>query len=54
LKDLYNNLNSDNFEIRGTGNLAVNTDFRSDYIMNSTISGIEEADVLLLVGTDLK
>ena len=54
LKDLYNVLNSDNFEVRTKENLPLNTDFRSSYIMNSRIVGVEDADVLLLVGTDLK
>jgi NADH dehydrogenase (ubiquinone) Fe-S protein 1 len=35
-------------------NLKVQPDFRSSYIMNSRIVGVEDADVLLLVGTDLK
>jgi len=30
----------------------VNSDFRSGYLMNSRISGVDEADVLLLVGTN--
>jgi len=54
LKDLYNSLDSDNFEIRNTGNLALNPDLRSGYIMNSRITGVEDADALLLIGTDLK
>lgn len=54
LKDLYNSLDSDNFEVRGAGNMALNADLRSGYVMNSRITGVEDADVLLLVGTDLK
>ena len=27
-------------------------DFRSSYMLNSTISGVEEADVILFVGTN--
>ena len=54
LKDLYNRLDSDNFEIRQRGNLALSHDFRSNYIMNSRLQGVEEADVLLLVGTNPK
>lgn len=30
----------------------MNSDLRSDYIMNSGISGIEDSDLLLLVGTN--
>lgn len=53
LKDLLNRLNSDTlcteevFPTSGAG-----TDLRSNYLLNSRISGIEEADVLLLVGTN--
>ncbi|KAM3131755.1 hypothetical protein pb186bvf_016151 [Paramecium bursaria] len=54
LKDLLNKLDSDNFEIRGKGVPHLNPDFRANYLMNSKITGIEEADVLLLVGTNPK
>uniref|UniRef100_A0A3Q2CA70 NADH-ubiquinone oxidoreductase 75 kDa subunit, mitochondrial n=1 Tax=Cyprinodon variegatus TaxID=28743 RepID=A0A3Q2CA70_CYPVA len=53
LKDLLNRLNSDNlcteemFPMAGSG-----TDLRSNYLLNTSIAGIEEADVLLLVGTN--
>ncbi|XP_043987362.1 NADH-ubiquinone oxidoreductase 75 kDa subunit, mitochondrial-like [Gambusia affinis] len=53
LKDLLNRLNSDNlcteevFPMAGSG-----TDLRSKYLLNTSITGIEEADVLLLVGTN--
>ncbi|XP_005797691.2 NADH-ubiquinone oxidoreductase 75 kDa subunit, mitochondrial [Xiphophorus maculatus] len=53
LKDLLNRLNSDNlcteevFPMAGSG-----TDLRSKYLLNTSIAGIEEADVLLLVGTN--
>ncbi|KAJ8282161.1 hypothetical protein COCON_G00046800 [Conger conger] len=53
LKDLLNHLNSDAlcteevFPMAGAG-----TDLRSSYLMNSRISGIEEADLLLLIGTN--
>ncbi|XP_077175354.1 NADH-ubiquinone oxidoreductase 75 kDa subunit, mitochondrial [Paroedura picta] len=53
LKDLLNRVNSDNlcteevFPTTGAG-----TDLRSNYLLNTTISGVEEADVLLLVGTN--
>eukprot|EP00794_Sanderia_malayensis_P003367 gene3367-3856_t len=52
LKDLLNSFNSEGlyteeaFPNSGTG-----TDIRSNYLFNTTISGIEDADVLLLVGT---
>nr|XP_056717451.1 NADH-ubiquinone oxidoreductase 75 kDa subunit, mitochondrial [Euleptes europaea] len=53
LKDLMNRVNSDNlcteevFPTAGAG-----TDLRSNYLLNTTIAGVEEADVLLLVGTN--
>lgn len=53
LKDLLNKLNSDNlcteevFPMAGAG-----SDLRSNYLLNSRISGIEESDLLLLIGTN--
>lgn len=35
-------------------NLKVSADFRAGYLMNSRICGVEEADVLLLVGCNPK
>ncbi|XP_030637496.1 NADH-ubiquinone oxidoreductase 75 kDa subunit, mitochondrial [Chanos chanos] len=53
LKDLLNKLNSDTlcteevFPMSGAG-----TDLRSNYLLNTRISGIEECDLLLLIGTN--
>uniref|UniRef100_A0A9J8BK42 NADH-ubiquinone oxidoreductase 75 kDa subunit, mitochondrial n=1 Tax=Cyprinus carpio carpio TaxID=630221 RepID=A0A9J8BK42_CYPCA len=53
LKDLLNRLDSDTlcteeiFPMAGAG-----TDLRSNYLLNSRIAGIEECDLLLLVGTN--
>uniref|UniRef100_A0A668APZ5 NADH-ubiquinone oxidoreductase 75 kDa subunit, mitochondrial n=1 Tax=Myripristis murdjan TaxID=586833 RepID=A0A668APZ5_9TELE len=53
LKDMLNRLNSDNlcteelFPMAGAG-----SDLRSNYLLNTGIAGIEEADLLLLVGTN--
>lgn len=53
LKDLFNRLDSEGlcteevFPSDGAG-----TDLRSNYLLNSRIAGVEEADVLLLVGTN--
>ncbi|XP_004066663.1 NADH-ubiquinone oxidoreductase 75 kDa subunit, mitochondrial [Oryzias latipes] len=53
LKDLLNRLDSENlcteelFPMAGAG-----TDLRSNYLLNSRIAGIEESDLLLLVGTN--
>ncbi|XP_045917522.1 NADH-ubiquinone oxidoreductase 75 kDa subunit, mitochondrial-like [Micropterus dolomieu] len=53
LKDLLNRLDSENlcteelFPMAGAG-----TDLRSNYLLNSRIAGIEDCDLLLLVGTN--
>uniref|UniRef100_A0A3B3VBJ2 NADH-ubiquinone oxidoreductase 75 kDa subunit, mitochondrial n=1 Tax=Poecilia latipinna TaxID=48699 RepID=A0A3B3VBJ2_9TELE len=53
LKDLLNRLDSESlcteevFPMAGAG-----TDLRSNYLLNSRIAGIEECDLLLLVGTN--
>ncbi|OWK52969.1 NADH-ubiquinone oxidoreductase subunit, mitochondrial [Lonchura striata] len=53
LKDLLNRMNCDTlcteeiFPTAGAG-----TDLRSNYLLNTKIAGVEEADVLLLVGTN--
>lgn len=55
LKDLVNKLGSDNLatdQINGDQAPIHGADFRSNYTFNTTIPGIEEADVLLLVGTN--
>lgn len=53
LKDLLNKFNSDNLYVESNLDVADGlTDIRSNYTLNSSIAGIEEADVLLLVGTN--
>lgn len=55
LKDLVNALGSENLATDApNGNLPPTTgvDIRSNYIFNSTIDGIEDADQILLVGTN--
>ncbi|KAF5350664.1 hypothetical protein D9756_008524 [Leucocoprinus leucothites] len=55
LKDLANRLNSDNLTLDQTnGHLSPvhGVDVRSNYLFNSTIPGVEEADAILLVGTN--
>ncbi|KAJ3039718.1 NADH dehydrogenase (ubiquinone) 78K chain precursor, 5-prime end [Rhizophlyctis rosea] len=54
LKDLFNRLGSESLRLDGTNLDKVSplVDFRSNYILNSTINGVEEADVVLLVGTN--
>jgi len=50
LKDLMNKMGCNNFAWED--GLALNFDLRSEYLFNSTIEGVEEADALLLVGTN--
>ena len=55
LKDLMNRLDSDNLILDQTnGHLPPvhGVDVRSNYLFNATISGVEEADAILLVGTN--
>ncbi len=51
LKDLTDNLGITNRDCRQEGTLFESKD-RADYLFNTTIAGIEEADVCLLVGTN--
>ncbi|CAO1636716.1 unnamed protein product [Parajaminaea phylloscopi] len=55
LKDLVNRLGSENLAVdqpAGDAAPVYGQDFRSNYSFNSTIPNIEEADALLLVGTN--
>jgi len=49
LKEMMNRLNSNNTECRIDGSQQ-NADLRQNYMLNSTILGIEEADMIFLVG----
>ncbi|GMH26826.1 hypothetical protein Nepgr_028669 [Nepenthes gracilis] len=49
LKDLLNRMGSNNVWCEGNG-MQTQADLRSGYLMNSSISGLEKADVFLLVG----
>lgn len=48
-KDLLNRLGCENIDIRSDAP-RLNADFRNQYLMNSRISGIDETDLLLLIG----
>jgi len=51
-KEFFNNtLNSENLEFRNKKTY-LNADSRINYLFNSTISGIEESDLILLIGTN--
>ncbi|KAK3719699.1 ndufs1 NADH-ubiquinone oxidoreductase subunit [Vermiconidia calcicola] len=54
-KDLANRLGSENLALdqpQGSSPIAHGIDVRSNYAFNSKITGVEEADVILLVGTN--
>ncbi|MDA8618507.1 NADH-quinone oxidoreductase subunit NuoG [Candidatus Pelagibacter bacterium] len=50
-KKLFKTLKSENLEFREK-NFYINSDEKMNYIFNSSIAGIEEADLILLVGTN--
>lgn len=52
-RDLLHRLNCDNIDVR-SNQAEFNADFRAQYLMNSQITGIDETDLLLLVGTNPK
>lgn len=52
LKDFINRMGSNNVWCEGIGE-NTNADFRSGYIMNTSIAGLEKADAFLLVGTQV-
>lgn len=54
-KDLANRLGSENLALdqpQGSSPVAHGVDVRSNYVFNSRINGVEEADYILLVGTN--
>ena len=51
LKDLLESLGSKNMDCRQEGS-AMDPNVRASYIFNSTVSGIEEADAILIVGSN--
>jgi len=51
LKDLLQSLGSNNYDCRQEGS-AVDPSVRASYLFNTTIAGIEEADALLIVGSN--
>jgi NADH dehydrogenase (ubiquinone) Fe-S protein 1 len=53
VRDLMHRLDCENFEVRSQAP-KFNPDFRASYLMNSKLTGVEEADLLLLVGTNPK
>lgn len=53
MRDLMHRLGVENLEFRSDA-LKVDNSFRSGYLMNSRIRGVEDADLLLLIGTNPK
>lgn len=53
LRDLMHRLDCDNFEIRNSST-KLDADLRANYIMNSTIQGLDFTDLLLLVACNPK
>lgn len=53
LKDLLNRFDCDNFEVRQQKDV-LEGDLRANYLFNSRITGVEETDLLLLIGTNPK
>ena len=52
-KDLMNRLNCENLDVRQNAPY-FNADFRSQYLMNSRVTGIDDTDLLILVGCNPK
>merc|ERR1712038_2187349 len=54
LKDLMNRLGCESLTTEETfpSDLTSGTDLRSNYLLNTTIAGVEEADLVLLIGTN--
>eukprot|EP00249_Psilotum_nudum_P014651 c24940_g1_i1 orf=402-2753(-) len=53
LKDFLNKLGCENLWCEGDGKRS-ESDIRSSYLLNTTISGLEKADACLLIGTQLR
>ena len=52
-KDLLNRLNCEHVDTRSNAP-KLNADFREQYLMNSKVTGIDETDLVILVGTNPK
>ena len=51
-KDFLNSFNCFNYEFRKNNSINLDNNFRSDYLFNSQIESIEDADLILLVGVN--
>jgi NADH dehydrogenase (ubiquinone) Fe-S protein 1 len=52
LKDLLNRVNCEHLVTEERFPMSVGTDFRSQYLLNTGIAGVEQADNVLLIGTN--
>lgn len=52
-KDMLNRLNCDNIDVRSNAPY-FDADFRSQYLMNSKVTGLDSTDMLVLVGCNPK
>jgi NADH dehydrogenase/NADH:ubiquinone oxidoreductase subunit G len=53
-KDFLNSFDCFNYEFRRNNNIQVSPTFRSNYLFNSRIQGVQDADLILLVGVNVQ
>ena len=53
-KEFLNSFDCFNYEIRKDNNLPLSPTFRSNYLFNSRIQGVHDADLILLVGVNIQ
>lgn len=54
LRDFLHKLGVEKIEAKTSGQSVLAPDFRGNYLLNSKVTGVEEADLLVLVGTNPK
>jgi NADH dehydrogenase/NADH:ubiquinone oxidoreductase subunit G len=54
LKDFLNSLNCFNYEFRKNNNLQIPSNFRTDFLFNTQIEPVEDADLILMVGVNTR
>jgi NADH-quinone oxidoreductase chain G len=52
VRDLFHRLGASNLQSRSDVYSGLSTDLRSEYVMNSGLAGVEQADALLLIGSN--
>lgn len=53
-KDFLNSFDCFNYEFRQNNNISVSPTFRGNYLFNSRIQGVQDADLILLVGVNVQ